>query len=106
MDAGLAQVQGWSDELEALCERIAPRLGRVEVHRRAGVFLRGLPAGVERKNGSSVVRTTAAGWTAPRARGRHPMADKHKGWLLDPGVQPTCTSMASTVGPGRSPSAP
>jgi hypothetical protein len=26
MDAGLAQVQGWSVELEGLCERIAPRL--------------------------------------------------------------------------------
>jgi SRSO17 transposase len=51
MDAGLAQVQGWSVELEALCERIAPRFGRVEVRRRAGAFLRGLLAGVERKNG-------------------------------------------------------
>jgi len=51
MDAGLAQVQGWSDELEALCERIAPRFGRMEVRRRAGGFLRGLLAGVERKNG-------------------------------------------------------
>ena len=51
MDAGLAQVQGWSVELEALCDRIAPRFGRVEVRRRAGAFLRGLLAGVERKNG-------------------------------------------------------
>jgi hypothetical protein len=48
MDVGLAQVQGWSVELEALCERIAPRFGRVEVRRRAGAFLRGLLAGVER----------------------------------------------------------
>jgi hypothetical protein len=51
MDAGLAQVQGWSVELEALCERIGPRFGRVEVRRRAAAFLRGLLAGVERKNG-------------------------------------------------------
>jgi SRSO17 transposase len=51
MDAGLAQVQGWTQELETLCERIAPRFGRVEVRRRAGAFLRGLLAGVERKNG-------------------------------------------------------
>src|SRR4029453_4932968 len=43
--------QGWSVELEALCERIGPRFGRVEVRRRAGAFLRGLLAGVERKNG-------------------------------------------------------
>ena len=51
MDVGLRQVQGWSAELEGLCERIAPRFGRVEVRRRAGAFLRGLLAGVERKNG-------------------------------------------------------
>ena len=51
MDAGLAQVQSWSVELEGLCERIAPRFGRVEVRRRAGAFMRGLLAGVERKNG-------------------------------------------------------
>jgi hypothetical protein len=51
MDVGLAQVQGWSVELEALCERIGPRFGRVGVRRRAGSFLRGLLAGVERKNG-------------------------------------------------------
>jgi SRSO17 transposase len=51
MDVGLVQVQGWSAELEALCERIGPRFGRVEVRRRAGAFLRGLLAGVERKNG-------------------------------------------------------
>jgi SRSO17 transposase len=51
MEAGLVQVQGWSVELEALCERIGPRFGRVEVRRRAAAFLRGLLAGVERKNG-------------------------------------------------------
>jgi SRSO17 transposase len=51
MDVGLVQVQGWSVELAALCERIGPRFGRVEVRRRAGAFLRGLLAGVERKNG-------------------------------------------------------
>jgi SRSO17 transposase len=50
MDVGLVQVQGWSVELEALCERIAPRFHRVEVRRRTGAFLRGLLAGVERKN--------------------------------------------------------
>jgi len=51
MDAALQQVQGWAAELEALCERIAPRFGRVEVRRRAGAFVRGLLSGVERKNG-------------------------------------------------------
>ena len=51
MQAEVAQVQGWAAELEALCERMAPRFGRVEVRRRAGAVLRGLLAGVERKNG-------------------------------------------------------
>jgi SRSO17 transposase len=51
MEAARVQVQGWAAELEALCERIAPRFGRVEVRRRARGFLRGLLAGVERKNG-------------------------------------------------------
>ena len=51
MQAEVAQVEGWAAELEGLCERIAPRFGRVEVRRRAGAFLRGLLAGVERKNG-------------------------------------------------------
>src|SRR5215211_7935862 len=49
--AGVAQVEQWAGELAALCERIAPRFGRVEVRRRAGAFLGGLLAGVERKNG-------------------------------------------------------
>jgi SRSO17 transposase len=50
VQAEVAQVREWAAELEALCERIAPRLHRVEVRRRAGGFLRGLLAGVERKN--------------------------------------------------------
>ncbi len=50
MPAEVAQVQEWAAELEALCERIAPRFHRVEVRRRAGAFLCGLLAGVERQN--------------------------------------------------------
>ena len=50
MQAEVAQVEEWAAELEALCERIAPRFHRVEVRRRTGAFLRGLLAGVERKN--------------------------------------------------------
>jgi hypothetical protein len=46
----VAQVEGWAAELEALCRRIAPRFQRVEVRRRAGGFVRGLLAGIERKN--------------------------------------------------------
>jgi SRSO17 transposase len=51
VQAEVVQVEEWAAELEALCERIAPRFGRVEVRRRAGAFLRGLLAVVERKNG-------------------------------------------------------
>jgi len=51
MDVARQQIQGWATELEALCERIAPRFGRVEVRRRADAFVRGLLSGVERKNG-------------------------------------------------------
>ena len=50
MQAEVAQVQEWAAELEALCQRIAPRFHRVEVRRRTGAFLRGLLTGVERKN--------------------------------------------------------
>ena len=50
MQVEVAQVQGWAADLEALCERIAPRFHRVEVRRRTVAFLRGLLAGVERKN--------------------------------------------------------
>jgi hypothetical protein len=57
--------RGGAGELEALCERIAPRFHRVEVRRRTGAFLRGLLAGVERKNGSSVVKG-AAFWSGRR----------------------------------------
>jgi SRSO17 transposase len=47
----LAEVEGWAAEFERLCERIGPRFVRPEVRRRAAGFLRGLLAGVERKNG-------------------------------------------------------
>jgi SRSO17 transposase len=50
MQAEVPQVEEWAAELEALCKRIAPRFHRVEVRRWAGAFLRGLLAGVERKN--------------------------------------------------------
>src|ERR687885_2803326 len=49
--ADLEKVQAWAAELERLCERIAPHLGRVEVRRRVGAVLRGLLGEIERKNG-------------------------------------------------------
>ena len=51
METALRQIHGWAAELEALCERLAPRFGRVEVGRRASGFLHGLLSGAERKNG-------------------------------------------------------
>ena len=56
----MAQIQGWAGELEALCERIAPRFGRVEVRRRASAFLRGLLTNVERKNGWQLAEQAGA----------------------------------------------
>jgi SRSO17 transposase len=51
METTLKQIQDWAAELEALCERLGPRFGRVEVRRRASGFLGGLLSGAERKNG-------------------------------------------------------
>jgi SRSO17 transposase len=51
METALKQIHDWAAELEALCERLAPRFGRVEVRRRASGFLHGLLSGAERKNG-------------------------------------------------------
>ena len=60
----LAEVEGWADQFERLCERIGPRFARPEVRRRAAGFLRGLLGGVDRKNGSSVVKEAACGQVA------------------------------------------
>jgi SRSO17 transposase len=46
-----SDVQGWAGGLDAVLDRIAPRFGRAEPRRRAGAYLRGLLAPVERKNG-------------------------------------------------------
>src|SRR6188472_3558647 len=46
-----ADVQAWSAGLDGVVDRIAPRFGRTEPRRRAGAYLRGLLAPVERKNG-------------------------------------------------------
>jgi SRSO17 transposase len=49
--AQLMQIATWQDDLTALQTRIAPRFGRAEVRARAGRFLAGLLASVERRNG-------------------------------------------------------
>jgi SRSO17 transposase len=63
METALKQVQDWAAELEALCQRLAPRFGRIEVRRRAGGFLQGLLSGTERKNGWQLAEQ--AGDTTP-----------------------------------------
>ena len=45
------RVVAWSRELGRVAERIGPRFGRPEIRARAPDYLRGLLAGVERKNG-------------------------------------------------------
>ena len=63
METALKQIHDWAAELEALCERLAPRFGRVEVRRRASGFLHGLLSGAERKNGWQLAEQ--AGDTTP-----------------------------------------
>ena len=63
MQAVLAEVEGWADQFERLCERIGPRFARPEVRRRAAGFLRGLLGRVDRKNGWQLAEH--AGETTP-----------------------------------------
>jgi len=46
-----SDVQGWAGGLDDVLDRIGSRFGRAEPRRRAGAYLRGLLAPVERKNG-------------------------------------------------------
>ncbi|MCA1701977.1 MAG: IS701 family transposase [Actinobacteria bacterium] len=57
------RIAGWHDGLTALRARIAARFGRPEVRARAGRYLAGLLAGVERKNGWQLAE--AVGERAP-----------------------------------------
>jgi len=63
VQAVLAEVEGWADQFERLCERIGPRFARPEVRRRAAGFLRGLLGRVDRKNGWQLAEH--AGETTP-----------------------------------------
>lgn len=56
-------VRGWAADLDGVVERIAPRFARSEPRRRAGAYLRGLLAPVERKNGWQLAE--AAGDATP-----------------------------------------
>lgn len=56
-------VRSWTEELDALDERIAPHFSRSEVRRRAHDYLRGLLSGAERKNSWQLAEV--AGNTTP-----------------------------------------
>ena len=56
-------VCGWAAGLDGVMDRIAPRFGRAEPRRRAGAYLRGLLAPIERKNGWQLAE--AAGDATP-----------------------------------------
>jgi SRSO17 transposase len=77
-DVTVAEVEDWAMGLEKLLERIGPRFARSEPRARAGVDVRGLLSGAERKNG----------WTlAERAGDRTPDAMQrllnHADWNPD-----------------------
>ena len=50
-EVGAREVAAWAEEIDRARDRIAPRFARPEARRRAGLYLRGLLANVERKNG-------------------------------------------------------
>ena len=60
---GQVDAAGWAQGLEAVLARISNRFGRAEPRRRAGAYLRGLLAPVERKNGWQLAE--AAGDATP-----------------------------------------
>ena len=51
---------GWVASLDGVVELIAGRFGRVEPRRRVGAYLRGLLAGLERKNGWTLAEHAGA----------------------------------------------
>lgn len=56
----MVDLAGWVAELDALVELIAGRFVRVEPRRRVGAYLRGLLAGLERKNGWTLAEHAGA----------------------------------------------
>jgi hypothetical protein len=60
----VVDLAGWVASLDAVVDLIAGRFGRVEPHRWVGAYLRGLLAGLERKNGWTLAEHAgmAQGW--------------------------------------------
>jgi SRSO17 transposase len=59
-DGRVVGLAGWVVALEALVGLIGARFGRVEPRRRVGLYLRGLLAGLERKNGWTLAEYAGA----------------------------------------------
>jgi SRSO17 transposase len=59
-DHRVVNLAGWVASLDAVVELIAGRFGRVEPRRRVGAYLRGLLAGLERKNGWTLAEHAGA----------------------------------------------
>lgn len=56
----MVDLAGWVASLDAVVELFAGRFRRVEPRRRVGVYLRGLLAGLERKNGWTLAEHAGA----------------------------------------------
>ena len=61
MITAMVDLAGWVAGLDAVLELIASRFPRVEPRRRVGSYLRGLLAGLERKNGWTLAEHAGAG---------------------------------------------
>jgi SRSO17 transposase len=59
-DRRVVDLAGWVASLDAVVELIAGRFGRAEPRRRVGAYLRGLLAGLERKNGWTLAEHAGA----------------------------------------------
>jgi SRSO17 transposase len=59
-DHRVVDLAGWVASLDAVVEMIAGRFARVEPRRRVGTYLRGLLAGLERKNGWTLAEHAGA----------------------------------------------
>jgi hypothetical protein len=109
----VVDLAGWVVALDALVELIAGRFRRAEPRRRVGAYLRGLLAGLERKNGWTVAEH--AGAVSPDGMQRllrtadrdvDGVGDDVRGYVLDgladPDPDPDPDADPGEAGPGCS----
>jgi SRSO17 transposase len=58
---GVDVTDQWLTAFEGFCTRIGPRFGRAEPRSRAGLYLRGLSAGLDRRNGWTIAEHAGQG---------------------------------------------